>query len=151
MSYSSVFAGLCLILSASFVGLWIKKRMFLKAAFYEDYYSYLLFATEKISYERMPVGELIAAFTKGNQREFSRFLKGEKTVVPLSENATRDICEYLNGIGKTDAETQIASLKGKAAEVKRFVETECVKYRKDGNLYFKLSVLVGAVLFIIFV
>lgn len=148
---SSVIIGLCAVISASFIGLWLKKRLIAKAVFYEDYYAYLLFATDKIAYERMPLGELNEAFAEKRCGSFSAFLKGEEQSLPVSEAALSDVKKYLTEMGKTDADTQIASLRGKSAEIKRLVEGDCVKYRKDGTLYFKLSVLFGVVLFIIFV
>ena len=71
--------------------------------------------------------------------------------MPLGEGESSEIRDYLSGIGTTDAETQIASLKGKCAELKRFTENDCAKYRKDGSLYFKLSALLGLVIFILLV
>ena len=59
--------------------------------------------------------------------------------------------KYLSEIGTTDADTQVASLRGKCAELKRFSEQECAKFRKDGALYFKLCVLLGVVAFILIV
>ena len=151
MNFVTIFAGLCAFFSASVVGLWIKKRYIRKAVFYEGYYDYLQYCTDKISYERMPIGELNASFFKKNKGEFVSFLQQEEYTLPLSEEAIGEIREYLRGIGTTDAETQIASLRSKCAEMKRFTETECVKFRKDGALFFKISALVGAVLFIILV
>ena len=151
MSATSVFAGALALLSAAFVGIWLKKRLIRRATFYEDYYEYLLFASEKIGYERMPIGELNRRFGMRKQGEFLSFLQKEAVSPALTREQLAQVREYLDGIGTTDAETQIASLKGKCAEMKRFAETDCVKYRKDGALYFKLSVLVGVVIFIILV
>ena len=151
MSVVTIFAGLCAFLSASTVGLWIKKRCNRKANFYDGYYEYLQYCTDKISYERMPIGELNSSYFKKNKGEFVLFLDNKQENLPLSEETLSEIREYLSGIGTTDAETQVASLRSKCAEMKRFTETECVKFRKDGALYFKLSALIGAVLFIILV
>lgn len=151
MNLVTIFAGLCAFMSASVIGLWIKKRFIRKAVFYEGYYDYLQFCTEKICYERMPIGELNEAFFKKNKGEFVCFLQKNETNLPLSEETVSEIRDYLQTIGTTDAETQVASLRAKCAEMKRFTETECVKFKKDGALYFKLSALVGAVLFIILV
>ena len=151
MNALSIFAGVCAFFSVAFVGLWLKRRLLRKAAFYEDYYSYLVYASEKISYERMPVTEINRTFLKGKTSEFCRFLYGEKVTPPLSDEEFGAIESYLAGIGKTDAETQIASLNAKVAEIKCHTESECVKYKKDGALYFKLSVLLGIVIFIILI
>ena len=151
MNALSVFAGVCLFFAAALIGLWIKKRFARKAAFYEEYYRYLVFASEKISYERMPVAEIKAGFSEGEETEFCRFLKGQSASPPLSEKELDEIGSYLSRIGTTDADTQVASLKGKCAELKRFSEEQCVKYKKDGTLYFKLCVLFGIVAFILIV
>ena len=151
MNPGSVFAGVCAFFSAALVGLWVKRKLFRKAAFYADYYEYLVFANEKISYERMPIGELNARFFEKKKGEFISFLKGEKTEPPIKESEISEITRYLAGIGMTDADTQIASLNAKCAELKRFNEKEGVKYRKDGSLYFKLSVLVGIAAFVLLV
>ena len=125
--------------------------MIRKARFFEDYYAYILFATDKIAYERMPLGELNDRFSEGKKGDFVSFLRGDKSGTSLSEEALRSVSDYLSKMGTTDVETQVSSLKGKSAELKRFVESDCAKYRKDGSLYFKLCVLLGAVLFIILV
>ena len=151
MNGISVFAGVCLFFSATFVGLWIRKRYKGKADFYEEYYRYLLYVSERISYEKMPIGEIIATFPKGEKTDFYDFLTGKEVKPPISEGELTEIGKYLSEIGTTDADTQIASLNVKCAELKRYTEVQCVKYRKDGALYFKLSVLIGIVAFIIIV
>ncbi|MBQ7713210.1 MAG: hypothetical protein IJT69_05270 [Clostridia bacterium] len=145
----SVFAAACGFFAAASVGLWLKRKLIRKASFYEGYYDYLLFAYEKISYERMPIGELNAQYLLRKNGEFSSYLKGETTKGFLSDGQLAEVKEYLDGIGTTDADTQIASLASKCSELKRFTETECTKYRKDGALYFKLSVLVGVAILIL--
>ena len=87
MSALSVFGGVSAILSAAFIGLWIKKRMIRKARFFEDYYAYILFATDKIAYERMPLGELNDRFSEGKKGDFVSFLRGDKSGTALSEEA----------------------------------------------------------------
>lgn len=151
MNVLSIFAGVCVFFSISLVGLWLKRKLTRKAEFYEEYYSYLVFVSEKISYERMPIPEIKNSFVKGKTSEFSRFLCGETIAPTLSDEDLGTILIYLDGIGKTDADTQMASLNGKIAEVKRFTEKECVKYKKDGALYFKLGVLLGIIAFIILI
>lgn len=149
MNLLSIFAGLCAFSACAFVGLWLKRRLVSKAEFYEDYYTYLLFASEKIGYERMPIGELNQAFFTKCDRAFSSFLRGENPAISLSDGEIKEVEDYLAQIGTTDADTQIASLKGKCAEMKRYAEGDCVKFRKDGALYFKLGVLLGLVAFIL--
>ena len=151
MSVLSVFGGVCAFFSCAVTGLWLKKRALRKAAFYEDYCEYLQFASEKIGYERMPIGELNEKFRQRKKGEFTAFLAKENCSPPLSDVALGEISNYLSEIGTTDADTQIASLKSKCAEMKRFAEKDCVKLRKDGSLYFKLSALAGVVVFIILV
>ena len=151
MSSLSVFAGVLLFFACSFVGLWLKKRLNRKATFYDEYYRYLLYVLDKISYERMPINEINQSFCKDKKSEFCDFLLGDISTPPISDSDSSKLAEYLSEIGMTDADTQIASLGGKCAEMKRFSENEVVKYRKDGALYFKLSVLLGIVAFIIIV
>ena len=150
MSALSVFAGACAFLSASLVGLWLKKRLVNKADFYMDYYDFLCYALEKISSERMVVSEIKRTF-RGKSKEFSELLKGNEVSAPIGEKEKNEIEEYLSGIGSTDAECQIASLSSRAQTMKRFVENECATYKKDASLRFKLAVLIGAALFIILV
>ena len=151
MNVLSIFAGVCLFFSATFIGVWIRKRYKGKADFYDEYYRYLLYVSDKIAYERMPIGEIIATFPKTDKGDFYCYLTGGDTKAPLTEGELSEIGKYLSEIGKTDADTQIASLKVKCAELKRFTEVQCAKYRKDGALYFKLSVLIGIAAFIIIV
>ena len=151
MSLLSVLAGAFAFFAAATVGLWIKKKAIRKAVFYEEYYEYLQYVSEKISYERMPIGELNANYFKKKNGLFAAYLRGEMSACPLREEEINEVKAYLDTIGTTDADTQIASLGAKCAELKRFTETSCVKYRKDGALQFKLAVLVGIALFILLV
>ena len=151
MNTVSVFSGVCLFFACALVGVWVKRRFMKRATFYEDYYHYLGFALEKISYERMPIKEIKASFSKGEKSEFCRLLLGEESAPPILEKEISEVKTYLSEIGTTDADTQIASLNGKCAEMKRFCDQQCVKYRKDGSLYFKLCVLLGVVAFILIV
>ena len=150
MSAFSVFAGACAFLSASLVGLWLKRRLLNKADFYKDYYDFLCYALEKISSERTVVSEIKRTF-QGKSKDFTELLKGNEVSAPIGEKERNAVKEYLSGIGSTDAESQIASLSSKCSTLKRFVENECAAYRKDAALRFKLAVLVGAALFIILV
>ena len=143
MNVGTIFAGVCAFFSAAFVGLWIKKKLIRKADFYLGYYDYLLFVSEKIAYERMPIGELNANFFKRKHGEFVDYLKGGSANAPLNDAEIAEVRAYLDSIGTTDADTQVGSLVAKCAEMKRFTETECVKLKKDGALYFKLCALIG--------
>ena len=151
MNALSIFAGACLLFACAMVGLWIKKRLIARAVFYEDYYEYLLFAGEKIGYERMPIHELNTSFANRKKGTFAEYLLHRSIPAQMSSVEMTEIEEYLSEIGSTDADTQIASLHAKSAEIKRFIEKDCVKYRKDASLYFKLSVLIGVAIFIILV
>ena len=74
MNALSIFAGACLLFACAMVGLWIKKRLIARAVFYEDYYEYLLFAGEKIGYERMPIHELNTSFADRKKGTFAEYL-----------------------------------------------------------------------------
>ncbi len=76
MSAVSIFAGVCVFFSSALVGLWLKRRFLRKATFYEEYYRYLVYTCEKISYERMPVAEIKSTFAKRENTEFSAFCLG---------------------------------------------------------------------------
>ena len=78
-------------------------------------------------------------------------MQGKTVALPLSEGEIDEVSRYLSAIGTSDADTELATLGGKCSEMKRFTEENCVKYRKDGTLYFKLAVLLGVVAFIIIV
>ena len=147
---ASVFVGILAFFSASLVGMWLKKRAITKWKFYRAYSEYLLFAEEKISSERMPRAEIDAAF-QADSKEFLSLLKGEDPSISLKDEEILSVKEYLASIGKSDAEAQLASLRGKCAEIKKLLDRDGEKWRKDASLYFKLSVLVGVALFIILV
>lgn len=151
MNTLTILAGVLLFFSTSLVGLWVKRRFIRKASFYESYYRYLQYARDKISYERMPIGEINTSYCKGKKDEFCDYLQGKTVALPLSEGEIDEVRRYLSAIGTSDADTELATLGGKCSEMKRFTEENCVKYRKDGTLYFKLAVLLGVVAFIIIV
>ena len=78
MNVISIIAGILLFFSSSLIGLWLRKRKTNKAKFYENYYSYLTYTLEKISYERMPVEEIKNTFSAKEPGEFSDFLIGKR-------------------------------------------------------------------------
>ncbi len=147
---TSVFVGILAFFSASLVGMWLKKRSISKWKFYRDFQEYLLFAAEKISSERMPRAEIDAAF-RSESKEFLGLLKGTSEAFSLKNEEILSVKEYLDSIGTSDAEAQLSSLRGKSAEIKRLLDTDGEKWRKEASLYFKLCVLVGVALFIILV
>ena len=147
---ASVLIGVLAFFSASLVGIWLKKRAISKWKFYHAFQEYLLFAAEKISSERMPRAEIDAAF-RGESKDFLALLKGGKEALSLKDEEVLSVKEYLDSIGTSDAEAQLSSLRGKNSEIKRLLDTDGEKWRKDASLYFKLCVLVGVALFIILV
>ena len=146
----SILVGICIFFSASFVGIWLKKRALKKLAFYHAYYDFLLFASEKIGYERMVYDEIVRSF-HSDSHEFAEILSGGDPSFGLPEAESHSVKEYLSGIGKTDADTQLSSLRAKAAEIKSLLDRDGTKWKKDASLYFKLAVLIGVALFIILV
>ena len=145
---ATVLVGILVFFAAALVGLWLKKRLVKRADFYRAYYDYLTFALEKISYERTPIDDIVRDF-HSESAEFTDMLRGDAASAPLSDDKKLAVKGYLDSIGTTDAETQIASLRAKIAEVKKVLDEDAVKWRKDGTVYFKLCVLIGVALFII--
>ena len=150
MNAFSVFQGACIFFASSFVGIWLRKRCLRKAAFYRDYAGFLCYALEKIDCERMIVAEIIKTF-ESKSSDFSDLIHDKKCLAPLPDKELDDIRAFIGSIGKTDAENQIASLRSKSAESSRVTEKMCADLKKEGDLRFKLCVLLGAALFIILV
>ena len=144
----TIFVGVCIFFSSAFVGLWVKMRILKKLAFYQSYYDFLRYAADKIGYERTVFSDIVTTF-RSSSKEFSEVLSGSSPSFGLSEAELLAVKEYVSSIGKTDAETQLASLRVKTSEIKALLEKEGVKWKKDAALYFKLAVLIGIALFII--
>ena len=146
----SIVVGICVFFSSAFIGLWLKKRNLKKLAFYRSYYDFLCYCADKIGYERMILAEIIRTFSS-ESKEFTEILSGGEPSAGLTPTEILAVKDYLSAIGTTDAETQIASLRSKGAEIKQLLDREGVKWKKDASLYFKLAVLLGVALFIILV
>jgi len=147
----SIIVGICIFFSMAFIGLWLKKRMLNKYRFFSAYADYLRYASEKIGYERMPVSELNRTFRSECSEFVELLLKKQEPSIGLSAAEISSVKDYLDSIGRSDADTQVGSLQAKYSEIKGFLDKEGAKWKKDASLYFKLMVLAGIALFIILV
>jgi len=144
----SIIVGVCAFFSASLIGIWLKKRQNDKCEFYKDFYNYLSFAEEKIAYERMPLSDIKRRF-RGDSVAFRDAIEGKEVSVALPKEEILSVREYLDTIGTTDADTQLASLRSKCSELEKKLEGDVAKWKKESALYFKLCVLAGCALFVI--
>ena len=144
----SIVVGVCAFFSASMVGIWLKRRQTEKCAFYKDFYDYLSFSEEKIAYERMPLADIKRLF-HGESAAFRELLDGREVSLALPVEEILSVREYLDTIGTTDADTQLASLRSKCSELKKKLDGDVAKWKKESVLYFKLCVLAGVALFVI--
>ncbi len=150
---SGFLVGLVLFCMSTYIGVILKKNYRIKVDFYFDYKEYLQHAKDMINYARTSVPEINAAFKAGKSKEFKELMNGRlpEKLRALRADEVTAVYGYLQSIGTTDVDTQLNSLALKLMDARKICETQIPSWEKQGKLYFKLSVLIGVGLLIIFI
>ncbi len=155
-----VIGGGLLCLASGYVGIQIEKRYKERAAFYEDFKSYLEFSENRISAFKSPVTEILKEYrnVEKKSKEFSRMISEvehafgaaggrEKisaiTSKTLKKSDVKLFCDYFKNVGKTsltDELNLLGAVKNVAAENLKTAKNET---EKKGKMYFKLSIVLG--------
>lgn len=154
---------ICLIFS--FFGFYIKKKYKVNADFLSSYLDFLQFCLIEIQNSKTPIYSIIEKFVARENTVFSKTLlliKQElksnslqfdelpKDCMLVDKNKVKMVVNDLSDIGKYDSITEINKLKTLKEQVANDVVKAVDKYKKDGVMAFKLSVLLGVAIMIIF-
>lgn len=108
-----------------------KREMKIFAQFYDFNEKLIL----NLRYGKEKVGKVAEEFECVN-----KLMHGEEVVKGEEGDFLKN---YLQGIGGSDALTQVEYLNEKKQTLRKFKEISEEKYKKYGSLYFKLSLMVG--------
>lgn len=131
---------LIVIICSVYIGNLLKKSYKRRGKLYSDYERFVGYCTERISTSLTPIDELKRTFLC--DKDFQSLLTGEKCEV-LTKKEYEELSSFINGIGKSDCENTLSILSkewGHALSLKENGEDEI---KKKGDLYFKLSIILG--------
>lgn len=151
---------LALFALSAYFGLYQKKRCTLRAAFYSELYDFAIFLSEQIAYSKTPLPAIFQNFALGKTGAFRELLdvySGELAgKVPeeyklkfLNEAEKNETLVFFRGLGKQDAERELAKLGESKQRIKTKKEITEAEVKSKGKLYFKLAVIIGIALMII--
>lgn len=158
-------AGGLLALICCYVGVLIKKRYKAREDFYGRALSFANALSSEMALQKTPVPEIANKFMQGQNGEFEKTLdkcmqlalNGEDyasmldkvSINILKQDEKKELMTFFSALGKTSLSDQLTLI---SAYAKTFGERKdkCAKDSKQlGNMYFKLSVLLGLALILI--
>lgn len=159
-------AGGLLALICSYIGLLIKRHYSERAKFYLELNDFLSYAGAELSFKKTPLPDIINGFTSSKKGITAKFLsqylialkRGDcaekmlkETDIPhLKEAEKKEAVDLMRELGKTSLDEQLSLIR-RASEAVKVKHTKCAEESKRlGSMYFKLAVLLGIALIIIF-
>lgn len=151
---------LALFALSAYFGVHYKKRCSLRAAFYSDLYDFAIFLSEQIAYSKTPLPTIFRDFALGKTGAFSELINAysielaggtpeEYKLKFLNEAEKNEALVFFRGLGKADAERELAKLGENKQRIKSKKEITESEVKSKGKLYFKLAVIIGIALMII--
>lgn len=145
------------------VGLGIKKYYKARAKLYEDCLKFVELLCDEIAYAKPTLDKIIDEFLAGNRSEFTNILKkfrqgmsegksAQDTKITskyLSQSEKELITEFLQNLGRFDAQTQLNNLAGYKAKIAKLKTAAEEKSNTNGTMAFKLMMLLGIVVLIV--
>ncbi len=152
--------GIALFALSAYFGLLYKKRYKQRALFYAEMYDFAIYLTEQIAYSKTPLPVIFKSFAAGKESIFRCLINDycaelienapkEYAIKHLGQGETREVIEFLRGLGKTDAENQLRNLSEQKQRIGTKKEITASEEIKRGKLYFKIAVIIGIALLII--
>ncbi|MDE6967066.1 MAG: stage III sporulation protein AB [Clostridia bacterium] len=158
-------AGSCVCFAVASVGLIIKRKFKINAEFMSAYVEFVDYMISEISNNKTPLFNIIDNFLKQNDSIFTKVLSvinvNLKKDIVDTDNYPKDcflvdkkkikmLISDIVSVGKYDSVTEINKLKCISERVQKDAQKATDKYKKDGVMAFKLSVLIGIAIMIIF-
>ncbi len=130
-----------MILSAVF-GLALSNEKKTKVKVFEQFYEFNEKLIMNLKYGREKVSKIADDYGY-----VKKCLNGEKV---LSGKEGTFLTEYLSSIGQTDAASQIDYLNERKVELENYRQNSRNNYKKYGSLYFKLCLMAGILIAVLF-
>lgn len=130
-----------MVLSAAF-GLILSNEKKTKAKVFAQFYEFNEKLILNLKYGREKVSKIAEDYGYVN-----KCLKGEKV---LSGEEGKFLTDYLLSIGQTDASSQIDYLNERKTELENYRKSSSDNYKKYGSLYFKLCLMAGILIAVLF-
>lgn len=130
-----------MVLSAAF-GLILSNEKKTKAKVFDQFYEFNEKLIINLKYGREKVSKIAEDYGY-----VKKCLNGEKV---LDGEDNKFLCDYLSSIGHTDAASQIDYLSERKSELENYRKTSRENYKKYGSLYFKLCLMAGILIAVLF-
>jgi len=150
------FLGIICIFICTFIGYLLSSKYKDRHIFYEDFYNFNNLLKNEISYTKNTIVEILNNY-KNNDNDFYKIIikciceKKEFSfpVKYISDDEKIMFMEYVENIGMGDVDSQASFFDLSNNRIKDLLKSAKDEEKKYKNLYIKLGVLSGLVLFII--
>lgn len=150
------------------IGIFIKKYYFLRKEFYKNLNLFVENLINNINYDNKKLNiyvlseiessgstykkflELFYAYLNNNTSKKKFYLEFKKTFYFLNTEETNNIVIFLTNIGGKTKEEEIEFLKNNLTRFKEKSNKTYENYNKFANLFLKLFIVLGFIIFIIF-
>ena len=157
----NIIAGGILFLSSAYIGLQIKRHYRRRRDFFADAVEFIDTLSDEIAFLKTPLPRIIARFCDTKKSDFTYALtayaslinEGKATEIQslaaalnlnkLSNPEKDIVLGLLSGLGKTDADTPLVTLKNYRAKLEAALKVCENQYKTTGMLSYKLGVLIG--------
>lgn len=154
-------AGGILFVCVCYVGYSLKTMYRKKYRFYVNFGNFNQLLLDEITNYKTPIVKVVENYVFNNQNAVAKvlqqykqnlmnniiYIENSKEILPKALFLTKDeaafLINYLNNLGKTDYDTQINFLKKHNSEFEQRQRKSQDEINKKGDLYFKLSIMLG--------
>ena len=158
--YKYIASGI-IFLCICYVGYSLKSMYRKKYNFYCDFSLFNQKLLDEINNYKTPIVKVIEKYIAENQNYVAKvleaykqnlqnniiYVENSKEVIPkalfLAKDEVSFVINYLDNLGKTDFDTQVIFLKRHITEFEQKKNNSKVEMDKKGDLYFKLSIMLG--------
>lgn len=148
-----------IFLFISLIGFKLGEKYKQKERFYYEFKNFLIYLKSEIGFFEKDIVEIVSTYSSKNQHlsellnSFKQSLLGEKFegLKILSEEENFKIIEFLNGLGKSDCESQKEYIEKNLEIFTNFYVEAKDKNLKQGTMCKKLSILVGVLVCILLI
>lgn len=161
--FGLIFGGIICI-AVSFVGLVIKQKYKANSDFMSAYVDFIGYAKTEISNNKTPIFNIIDNYSAKESNIFTKVLSViscnlkkdimdnnsyPKECALVDKKRIKSLIVDIESIGKYDSVTEVNKLKSIEERTQKEALKTAEKYKKDGVMAFKLSVLIGIAIMII--
>lgn len=164
MELFGLICGAVICVAISFGGLIIKRKYKINADFMAHQVDFISYAITEISNNKTPIFKILDSYIARESNIFTKVLSVintnlkkdivdtenyPKDCVLVDKKRIKQLISDIESIGRYDSITEVNKLKTIEERTQKEAQKAMEKYKKDGVMAFKLSVLIGIAVMII--